>query len=381
MKKNFGDDNITKTNNLSVDLWEKYAEMGMHDEKIKKIVYLLNDNREDLINDYKKISSVILNVENSQITSRFSDFLNHRISELIKLENISINHELLIEVIARFKVELLNYLLERKNHIYLCEIKFRDGYSLFKVFKALRKSHDKINFRILCNEIHAYVTNDSKTYLIDIILNTDNSQFFLKKQVNLLVNLDRLLKCLECNRSENFTTNIRFKEDSLEIEQYSLTLKSIISRTINDVKVNFERENILDELTELNYIGCCTLNKEKFFHIISQAGRFSEGIKIELSRDSIHLFDNDNKGNTIIRWEKKEIHEIKINSQNIEEAIKIYISIINLKKIIPFLFEDNPLLKLYFNKEIPIKVRTDFKTLEKSFGLIFIAQRDASAYD
>lgn len=114
MKKKFGDDNITKTNNHSVDLWEKYAEMGMHDEKIKKIVYLLNDNREDLINDYKKISSVILNVENSQITSRFSDFLNHRISELIKLENISINSELLIEAFARFKVELLNYLLERR---------------------------------------------------------------------------------------------------------------------------------------------------------------------------------------------------------------------------------------------------------------------------
>ncbi|KKL95736.1 hypothetical protein LCGC14_1851610, partial [marine sediment metagenome] len=252
MKKKFGDDNITKINNHSVDLWEKYAEMGMHDEKIKKIVYLLNDNREDLINDYKKISSVILNVENSQITSRFSDFLNHRISELIKLENISINSELLIEAIARFKVELLNYLLERRDQLYLCEIKFRDGYSLFKVFKALRKSNDKIIFRILPNEIHAYVTNDSKTYLIDIILKTDNSHFIFRKQLDLLVNLDTLLKCLECNESENITTIILFKEDRLEIEQTSLILKSRISRTINDVKVDFEKENFLEELKELN---------------------------------------------------------------------------------------------------------------------------------
>ena len=355
--------------------------MGKNDEKIKKIVNLLNDNRKDLINDYKIISPSILNVENLQITSIFSDFLNHRIPELIKLEDISINSELLIEVIARFKVELLNYLLERKDHIYLCEIKFKDGYSLFKVFKALRKSNDKIIFRILCNEIHTYITNDSKTYLIDIILNTDNSQFFLKKQLALLVNLDSLLKCLECNKSENITTNIRFKEDALEIEQTSLTLKSRISRTVNDVKVDFEKENILDELTELNYFGCCTLNKEKFFHIISQAGRFSEGIKIELSRDSIHIYDNNNKGNTNIRWGKKDLFKIKIKSQNLEERIKIYISIENLKKIIPFLFEDSPSLKLYFNKEIPIKVRIDFKTLEKSVGLFFIAQRDASAYD
>ena len=355
--------------------------MGRHNEQVKKVVNLLNNNREDLINDYKKISSSIINVENSQITSRFSDFLNPLISELIKLEDISINSELLIEAIARFKVELLNYLLERKDHIYLCEIKFRDGYSLFKVFKALRKSNDKIIFRILCNEIHAYITNDSKTYLIDIILNTDNSQFFLKKQLDLLVNLDSLLKCLECNKSENTTTNIRFKEDTLEIEQFSLTLKSRIFRTVNDVKVDFEKENILDELTELSYLGCCTLYKEKFFHIISQAGRFSEGIKIELSRDSIHIYDNNNKGNTNIRWEKKDLIKIKIKSQNLEERIKIYISIENLKKIIPFLFEDSPSLKLYFNKEIPIKVCIDFKTLGKSVGLFFIAQRDASAYD
>jgi len=381
MKKKFGDDNITKTNNHSVDLWEKYAEMGMHDEKIKKIVYLLNDNREDLINDYKKISSVILNVENSQITSRFSDFLNHRISELIKLENTSINSELLIEAFDKFKVELLNYLLERRDQLYLCEIKFRDGYSLFKVFKALRKSNDKIIFRILCNEIHAFITNDSKTYLIDIILKTDNSYFFFRKQLDLLVNLDTLLKCLECNKSENITTIIRFKEDRLEIEQASLILKSRISRTINDVKVNFEKENILEELTELKYLGCCILDKEKFFHIISQAGRFSEGIKIELSRDFICIYDYDKEGNTNIRWEKKDIHKIKINSQNIKERIKIYISIENLKKFIPFLFEDSPSLKLYINEEIPIKARIDFKTLENSFGLFFLAQREASAYE
>jgi len=381
MKKKFGDDNITKTNNHSVDLWEKYAEMGMHDEKIKKIVYLLNDNREDLINDYKKISSVILNVENSQITSRFSDFLNHRISELIKLENTSINSELLIEAFDKFKVELLNYLLERRDQLYLCEIKFRDGYSLFKVFKALRKSNDKIIFRILCNEIHAFITNDSKTYLIDIILKTDNSYFFFRKQLDLLVNLDTLLKCLECNKSENITTIIRFKEDRLEIEQASLILKSRISRTINDVKVDFEKENILEELTELKYLGCCTLDKEKFFHIISQAGRFSEGIKIELSRDFICIYDYDKEGNTNIRWEKKDIHKIKINSQNIKERIKIYISIENLKKFIPFLFEDSPSLKLYINEEIPIKARIDFKTLENSFGLFFLAQREASAYE
>lgn len=355
--------------------------MGRLNGQVKKIVNLLNDNKEDLINDYKKISPSILNVENSQLTSKFSDFLNHQLPELIKLEDISINSEILIEAIARFKVELLNYLLERKDNICLCEIKFRDGYSLFKLFKALRKSKDKIIFRILCNEIHAYITNDSKTYLIDIILNTDNSQFFLKKQLDLLVNLDTLLKCLECNKSENITTNIRFKEDTLEIEQSSLTLKSKISRTINVVKVDFEKENILDELTELNYLGCCTLNKEKFFHIISQAGRFSEFIKIELSRDSIHISDNDNKGNTNIRWEKKDLYKIKINSQNIDERIKIYISIENLKKIIPFLFESSPSLKLYINKEIPIKVLIDFKTLEKSVGLFFIAQRDPSAYD
>ncbi len=355
--------------------------MGRHDEQIKKIVNLLNINRTDWIKDYEKISPILLNDEDSQISSEILDFLFHRISELIKLKNISTSSEILSEAIARFKVELFNYLQERKKHTYLCEIEFRDGYSLFKVFKALRESNDKIVFRILYNEIHAYTTNEAKTYLFDIILKSDNSQFFLNKQLDLLVNLDSLLKCLECDKSEKITTNFGFNEEKIEIIQSSPILKSKISRNINDVKINYENKIILDELIELKYKGCCSLDKDKFFHITSQAGRFSEGIGIQLTNSFIHFYDNNEEGNTNIRWENKDIHKIQFNSQDIKERIKVYISIDNLKKVSSFLFEDNSIITLHLDEEIPLKLSIDFKTLEKTVGWFFIAQRDVNAYD
>ncbi len=309
--------------------------------------------------------------------------MNNKLTEIIKNgKNLPTEKTIIKDALAKFKVELLDYLTKKVNQKDLCKIKFGDGYSLFKVFEALEKINKRAIFQITPKHVNAYTTNDSKTYLMKIILQVNNPNFSFFYSSELSINITDLVKSLKCNKSENISTTLKFKENQLEVVLFSKIHKSKISRIIKDVQNDFEKETILEELSKLNYAGYFVMDNNKFLHILSQSGRFSEVIKLNLTNICVIISESNIEGNSEIRWEKNLLHKLKVKSTNFKKnGINAYISIENLKNFTPFLFEDNQLIKFYIKEEIPIKIRVNFKSLEDSYGLLFIAQRDKSAYN
>ena len=96
--------------------------------------------------------------------------MNNKLTEIIKnRKNLPTENTIIKDALARFKVELFDYLTKKVNQKNLCKIKFGDGYSLFKVFEALEKINRRAIFQITPKSVNAYTTNDSKTYLMKII--------------------------------------------------------------------------------------------------------------------------------------------------------------------------------------------------------------------
>lgn len=244
-----------------------------------------------------------------------------------------------------------------------------------------------------------------------ILLKVDNQRFLFFKHSELSVNITDLVRILKCNKSEETISTLIFKEDQVDVELYSKTHRSRIYRFLKDLEINFEKEDILDELMKLNYSGQFILDKNKFFYLISQSGRYSEVIKLKLSNDYVCFSETSEKGKGEIIWKKNLLSELDTmpniieneliefknknsinNKKQIEkiqqEIIDImkngiinYFSLENLKKITEFLFENKVLIQFNIRNKIPIKIKINFKSLDKSFGLFFLAQRDTNYFE
>ncbi|MHA1195335.1 MAG: hypothetical protein ACTSSM_04470 [Promethearchaeota archaeon] len=351
-------------NDRSIDFWNKYIEIGKINEQIKKILSLLNEKQDYFIEEYKKNNSKFLNEDNSKLSFAFEEFLHQKVKEVLSNEKLSFKSEFLKKVFDKFKLDLLKYLQIQNKDKYICEIQFKDGYSFYKIIEALKKVNNSIIIRILNDSMIIYNTNINKTCLMGVFFQIENCNTSLIQKQEFLIDLNALIKCLKCNKSEKLSTILRFRETKIEIEQVSKVHKSKILREINEINTDFEKENIIDELIDLNYKGNFIINKNQFLHIISHIGRFSDSIKIELSRDGINIYDENFSGFSKIKWKKENIKELELTSHNNISVINSFVSIGDLKKIIPFLIENNALIKIFIDKQIPIKILLKFNSLK-----------------
>lgn len=355
------------------------------DKKIKDLISIIDNSREKILEKieiyHRKGNNIFIN-DLSQFSPNFEIYLSDYLVDLLIDTGLAFENNVLRKATSKYKEELFHLLDKSINEKILCEITFENGYSLFKAFEALEKVNTKAIFKINADNLEVFTTNDSKTYLMRMILKVKVQNFSFFKNSELLINLTNLVKILKCTKSECIVTTLKFKEEQLDVELCSKTYKSKISRILVEVKKEFEKDESLEELIRLNYSGYFIIDKNKFLHILSQSGRFSEVIKLNLTNNFISISENYIEGNSEIRWEKNLLSELKIMSNNLEKnTINTYFSIENLKNFTPFLFEDNPLIKFYLQEEIPIKICIKFKSLEDSYGLFFLAQREADAYE
>jgi len=379
------------------------------DKKIKDLINNINNKREKILEKieiyYEKGNNIFID-DLSQFSLGFDKYLRAIMVKLLKNTDLLIESNVFKKVIAEFKVELFNYLDKKINQNILCEITFRNGYSLYKLFQGLEKINARAVFKINYKNLEVFATNDSKTYLMRILLDVENSRFLFFKHSELSINITDLVKILKCNKSEETTIRLIFKENQINIELFSKTHKSKIARVLNDVELNLEKDNILNNLMKLNYPSNFKLDKSKFIYLISQSGRFSDFIKLKLTNNYVCFSENNEKGNSIILWEKKKLTKLEIlpiklgNEYNMlknqdylenkkdkekiwreiedieKNGVITYFSAENLKKVTQFLFENNHLIQFNIHNEIPLKIRINFKSLESSFGLFFLSQRE-----
>ncbi len=407
-------DKITNINNKLNNNWNKFAEKGKTDKKIKDLINDINNKREKILEKieiYYEKGNNIFTDNLSQFSLGFDKYLRDIMVKLLKNTDLLVESNVFKKFITEFKVELFDYLDKKINQNILCEITFRNGYSLFKLFEALEKINSRAIFKINSRNIEVFTINDSKTYLMKILLDVEDSRFSFFKYSELSINITDLVKIMKCNKSEEIITTLKFKENQINIELYSKTHKSKIARVLNDVEINLEKDNILYNLMKLNYSGQFILNKNKFFYLISQSGRYSEIIKLKLSNDYVCFSETSERGKGEIIWKKNLLPELDIipnilenelielkNKNSINDKKQIekiqqeiiaitkygiinYFSLENLKKITEFLFENKVLIQFNIRNKIPIKIKINFKSLDKSFGLFFLAQRDTNYFE
>lgn len=199
-----------------------------------------------------------------------------------------------------------------------------------------------------------------------------NYQFYYFRPIEISKNLNNLTLLLKCRQNDKIETQLIFKEDRLNLEIYSRINKSKISRTIKDIEENLENDGILEEILALEHSGFFEIDESKVNYLVSQSGRFSEAIKLTLSKEFIKFSEQNSIGTGDIVWKRELIPNLDVESK----IITVYFSIDYLKILTNFMFELNPLIKIFLKNEIPMKLRIDFKSLEKTYGLLFIAQRE-----
>ncbi len=367
------------------------------------------------MNDLEKINNQkkykIFDEILSQFSLEFGGYLNEKIAEIIEKNGLIFEDNVLKKGISKFKAELFNFLDVKINQKILCKITFENGYSLYKLFEGLEKINSQAFFKINYDNIEIYAINDSKTYLMRVLLKVENKKFSFFKKSDLSINLTDLIKILKCNKSVDIISTLIFKENQLNVNMFSKKYKLKISRNLKNIELNFEKDNIIDNLMKLSYLGEFILDKNKLNYFFSQSGRYSEVIKLKLTNNFVCFSEYDKRGNSEIRWDKNILPSLKISPKNLEKeliglnnknsfefkeekeklnqelieflknGIIAYFSLKNLKKITPFLFEKNSSIKFYIQQEIPIKIRINFKSLEDSYGLFFLAQREIKAYE
>ena len=355
--------------------WKAFIERGIEDEQIRTLANTLYNFREKI---FEKIDTItkdnfkIFDKEQNRFTSQFEMFLQKFFNDNYDLSKSNYKLKIYEKAYNNFKMSFYNYLNKRLNEKIICEIIFENGYSLYKLFEALEKINKKIIFRINQNKIEAYITNESKICLMRVLFKVKNYQFYYFRPIEISINLNNLIPLLKCRKNDKIETHLIFKEDQLNLELYSRINKSKISRTIKEVEENLENDGILEELLELEHSGFFEINESKVNYLISQSGRFSKAIKLTLSKEFIKFSEENSMGTGDIVWKRELIPNLEVESK----VIVVYFSIEYLNILTNFMFELNPLIQIFLEKEIPMKMRIDFKSLEKTYGLLFIAQRE-----
>ncbi|KKN03313.1 hypothetical protein LCGC14_1108960 [marine sediment metagenome] len=165
-----------------------------------------------------------------------------------------------------------------------------------------------------------------------------------------------MLNLLKCRKNDLIQTQLIFREDKLDIELYSTKNKSKIKRTLKTIEMYLNEDGILDELLNLEHLNSFGIDNNKFNFMISQSGRLSEAVKLDLSNNSIKFSEENSIGEGDIEWNKDIISNINLKN----ERIFAYFSIEYFKTFTDFLFESNLNIKIMLDQEIPIKIQVKF---------------------
>ena len=356
--------------------WKTFIERGIEDEQIRTLSNVLFNFREKIfekIYTIKKDNFKTFDKEKNSFTSQFEIFLQSFLDENDDLNKNNYDLKVYEKAYNNFKKNFYNFLNKRLNEKVICEIIFENGYSLYKLFEALEKINKKIIFRISQNEIEAYITNESKICLMKVLFKVKNLQFYYIRPIEISISLNNLIPLLKCRKNDNIETHFIFKEDKLNLELYSRINKSKINRTLKEIEENLENDGILEELLELEHSGFFQIDESKINYLISQSGRFSKAIKLTLSKEFIKFSEENSIGTGDIVWKRELISNLEVESKIIE----VYFSIEYLKILTNFMFEPKSLIEIFLEKDIPMKIRIFFKSLENTYGLLFIAQRES----
>jgi len=355
--------------------WNTFIERGIEDEQIRTLANVLYNFREKIfekIDTIRKDNFKIFDKEQNSFTSQFEMFLQNFFNNNYDLNKSNYELKIYEKAYNNFKKSFYNYLNKRLNEKLICEIIFENGYSLYMLFEALEKINKKIIFRINHNEIEAYVTNESKICLMRVLFKVKNFQFYYFRPIEISINLNNLTTLLKCRKNDKIETHLIFKEDGLNLYLYSKINKSKINRTLKEIEENLEDDGILEELLELEHSGFFEIDESKVNYLISQSGRFSKTIKLTLSKKFIKFSEENSIGTGDIVWKRELIPNLEVESKK----ISVYFSIEYFKILTNFMFGLNPMIQIFLEKVIPIKMRIDFKSLEETYGLLFIAQRE-----
>jgi len=351
--------------------WEIYFERGKVDEQIRNLSKRFYSYRDQIINENKSIGIRIFNEDFTNFNSKFEGFLINFFNNMKEIDINDYKQDLYDSAFKIFKKKLYNNLIKRINEKIICDITFSDGYSLFKLMEAFNKISQIIIFRFNQKEIQAYTTNESKTCLMRILFKIKNYNIYQNERLEISIKLDVLLTLLKCRKNDMIQTQLIFKEEQLDLELYSKKNKSKIRRTLKTIE-ECNEDGILDELLKLEYLSSYEIDNNSFNYLISQSGRLSEVVKLIISNDMIKFSEENSNGTGDIVWKRELLSNLKVESK----VIVVYFSMDYLNILTNFMFEPNHLIQLFLEKEIPMKVRIDFRSLEKSYGLLFIAQRE-----
>ncbi|MBD3216127.1 MAG: hypothetical protein GF311_26170 [Candidatus Lokiarchaeota archaeon] len=292
-------------------------------------------------------------------------------NNLISEKSQKTDEELLKKKFDTFKLELFKYLNNKINMCLFSDITFKQGYYLYKLFDALTKINSEVTFKINPKNLEIYTSNESNTYLIWLLLKVKNIRYVYYDSLCLSVNSKDMVKALRCKKADEVSTNLIIKKDKIIVNLYSRHYKSKIRRVIENLEIKTQESKILNDLMSHKHSGVFILDKNKFLHLLSQSQRYSEVLNLKLTNKAV-IFAESNKFNkSIIKWDKNLLTKLALKT----DCISITFSIEHLKILTNFLFESNPNLVFYLKEKLPLKIRLDFKTLEESSGLIFIAIR------
>ncbi|MBD3212111.1 MAG: hypothetical protein GF311_05820 [Candidatus Lokiarchaeota archaeon] len=359
--------------NLNIN-WKKLANKGKETEKVERIIKTFAQQQEDIINGFigQSSNNCLFNEKLTNLSYEFEEYLELRLNNLISENNQKHNEDLLKKRFDIYKLELFKYLNNKINRCIFSEITFKQGYYLYKLFEALAKTNSEVIFKINPKNIEIYSSNDSQTFLIRILLKVKDNHYIYYNPLVLLVNLKNVVQALKCKKTDRTSTNLIIKKDKVIINLHSRIFMSKIRRVIENLEVLTQENKILKDLMGHKHSGVFILDKNKFLHLLSQSQRYSEVLNLELTKEEVIFSESNQFNKSIINWDKNLIKKLELENNSIITSF----SIEHLKVIANFLFESNPNLEFYLEENLPLKIRTNFKTLEDSFGIIFIAIRN-----
>lgn len=352
---------------LTID-WNKVADEGKQDCQINSLVQLLSRNRIKII---EKIDKLKFNDQfNWYDDCKIDNEIKNILRILCKQKNIEYNNMIISQVCVKFKKDLNRFFDKREENI-ICELSFDDGYKIYKIFEALETINKTAFFLINFNNLMVYSIDETRTHLMLLIFNSNNSKYIGYAPYKIMLNLSKFKELLKCKKIESVLTKLTFKENILCVELQSKNSLNVIQKSTRNFDLSFEDHKELKELINLSYFGSFKLSKSKYNYLISHFGLFTEEIKINLSKNQLVISETFRNDNCQIKWTDKENFNIKS-----VEQITASTSINLLRKLSKFLIDEKVKLHFFIDFDKPIKIKISFNSIKNLRGFYFLAQRE-----
>jgi len=174
-----------------------------------------------------------------------------------------------------------------------------------------------------------------------MILTNKNFSFNFYQKGKLIIESKFLVEKMRCFNSKNSIVKLIFKDKILGIKQSSKKIE-LFSPSMDRFYSNELEEVPIEGLEKLNYNSHISLSKYQIKKIISKQEKFSNLFKIMHNNDSFSFPKQD------------------------PPRPFLGFSLIDIKRIIYFLFEENNKINFYIKEGFPLKIRIKLGSLGNS---------------